>query len=1182
MRNIVWKVVLILLVLGLAAIALSVKSIRLGKDLRGGVSLIYAVDVPDGANAQETLNQVITVLKDRVNPQGILDISMQPIGNNRIEVVMPLPSPEVAVLRKEFETALAAVLKDAQLHARPLDEAIRAGVAVEQFCGEKESPRCAMISELQETWNSILNNERVLDEARAGGGEQSQINSLEQTLADSDAKYESLRKELLNQSLDEARLRRLLRLPDSARVQRDPTTGQDVIDTVTGKPTALPSLRAEALAQLNSEYPELSSEFSTLLVKNDNYEKKRTGFDDPEDLKRLLRGAGVLDFRIAVTATNPQGVDIASMRTELQQLGPDRTTNPVAKWFPIHELKQWYERPEELAALERDPQSYFTSRSNIVADRKDGIYYALLYDGDAKTMTHRPDRQWTVQRAIRDVDQLGRPAVSFQLDDQGGAFMSRLTGPHVGEPMAIVLDGRVYSAPSLNSAIGSRGIIQGSFSAEDINYLIRVLAAGALEARLSPEPIAEITLGPSLGQDNLHRGKMAFIYSVIIVMVWMAIYYFLAGVIANIALALNALLIFGVMAAIDGTFTLPGMAGIALTMGMAVDANVLIYERIREELVNNKEDMRTAVRLGYSRAMSAIIDGNVTGLIVSIVLLYTATTEVKGFALTMIIGVLATLFTALFVSRVILTFYTEALHARSLPMLPTVIPAIHRALEPSISWMRMRPAFFVISSVLVIGSLVLFFSRGPQMYDTEFRGGLAMTMQTRLAASGEETDSQGRLRLDRPSVEARIHGIGEKAGDDHPALQQLRNATVLTVGEATADYHASKFQIKVTSPPGLKEQDTVTEEVVGAIVAEFGKQLDVIPALSFQGAHQDDHRPYTFLIESGKLSQDIGWPGTNASVSGFVGGVAILLDGIEPPVTVETALKRIDTFRQKAEFESQRARDVDVVGLTPVVPGDPTAGYTAITVVVSDPNFASRSVDLEQWDRELAMTEWRLVSNALDTGSSLQEVNSFSPAIASTLAANAIVAVILSLIGVLVYIWLRFGSLRYSAGAILALTHDVTICLGALALTQYLSGTRVASWLMLTEFRIDLNVIAALLTIIGYSLNDTIVVLDRIRENRGKRPFATPEIVNKSINQTFSRTVMTSGTTIATALILYVFGGPGIQPFAFTFLVGLFVGTYSSIAIASPSVAVSAGQSNLPDVSNVIEEPESGSLAKSA
>ena len=220
--------------------------------------------------------------------------------------------------------------------------------------------------------------------------------------------------------------------------------------------------------------------------------------------------------------------------------------------------------------------------------------------------------------------------------------MRNLTGPNVNQPMAIVLDGEVYTAPNLNSAIGSNGIIQGNFGEAEITYLIRVLAAGSLEARLSPEPISSSILGPSIGQDNLVRGLEAVAISVAVVALIMVLYYFGAGLVADLALLINAVMIFGIMAMIDGTFTLPGLAGIALTIGMAVDANVLIFERIREELVNHGEDLRTSIRLGFSKAASAILDGNITNLIVCFILYQTAATEVKGFALTLSICLLYT------------------------------------------------------------------------------------------------------------------------------------------------------------------------------------------------------------------------------------------------------------------------------------------------------------------------------------------------------------------------------------------------------------------------------------------------------------------------------------------------------------------------------------------------------------
>lgn len=1143
MQNLVWKIVLILFILALCiwSVYPPEQKIRLGKDLRGGTSLIYLVNIPDDAgDRQAILAQTIEVLKDRVNPTGVLDISMAPLGADRIEIVMPLPNEQVKALRAEYQEALRGLLKMSQIRQSELDEALRFNQAVERF-GGGSTERAQSLTELQDAHNKYNDAQQQWEAARQSGVSGEELDALEQTLADAQYEYEKLRDAFRRTSLEEARVVRTLNLPN----KRD--------SKATDAPTQTP--REISLANLKAEFPHLAKQIDKTVAAHDAYQAKRTTLDDPEDLMRLLRGAGVLEFHIAVRP-GASNVNIQQLRDQLQDVGPDKVDSTIARWYPINELKQWYKDPQGLAALEADPQAYFANQG-LVAASHEGKYYLLLYTTKDKSITHDGGTQWTVERTGRTVDNLGRPAVSFTLDSAGGNLMLRLTGPHVDEPMAIVLDGQVYSAPSINQPIGNSGIIQGEFSQSELDYLTRVLAAGALSARLSEQPIAMNTLGPSLGRDNLEKGLEACALSIIITATIMLGYYFLAGVVANIALLANALILFGVMAMIDGTFTLPGLAGVALSIAMAVDANVLIYERIREEIVNNKEDLRTAVRLGYRRAMSAIIDGNLTNLIVCVVLMYTATTEVKGFAMTMMIGVFATLFTALFITRVLYTLYTDVYRAKSLPMLPTVFPGVHRALTPSIDWFSKRYIFFGISAVAMLSSLIFVWTRGNQMLDMEFRGGISMTMVTRPAEPGDPADSviDGRLVMSRPEVEREVRSIGEAPDiDPKSAVFQLRNASVLTMGQATADFKANRFQIKVSSPPEAEEEATITNQVVDAIVAKFGDRLDVTPSLSFQGRDDANHEPYTYSIQRPALGENIKQPEYRQQVRDYMGGVAVVINNIDPPVTPEAAKERIDRLREQPDFSGARGRESEVVGLQPADPSNPAQGYTSLAVLVYDANLDFTKVNPETWERELAASEWRLVSTAFERRSTLQEISSFSPAMAKTLGANAVVAVVVSLIGMLVYIWVRFGSLRFSLSAIVALVHNVVLCLGALALTHYAAGSGFANAIMLDEYRIDLNVIAALLTIIGYSLNDTIVIMDRIRENRGRRTSLTPDMINLSINQTFSRTVLTGGSTILASIILFVLGGTGIQPFAFTFLIGLLVGTYSSVAIAAPLV----------------------------
>jgi len=1116
------------------------RQIRLGKDLRGGVSLTYSVRVPEGATSDEVLAQVIDVLKQRVNPRGVLDISMEPQGGDRIEVVMPLPNPAVRELQTTFRDRLADLLECTDIRPGELDAALLSGTLAERHACLADA---TTLERLQTEHDAVRQARIELQEASIAQADAETISDIEDRIVDAEIRFDRLRARVLR-PLAESRVLRILGLetqgPVSLDAEGNPMSGAD------GEPLRDPSPRDEALGGLGAEYPGQQDRLDALVEAYDAYAAERTGLDDPEDLKRLLRGAGVLEFRIAVDAQSPEGVNVDLMREQLAERGPRNTDSLVARWFEIHDLKQWYSDDEQLAALEADPVAFFARRGLAAAER-DGRYYLLLYTTPQRSLTHGGERPWSIRSAGRTRDELGRTAVAFAMDQGGAAQLGRLTGPAVGQPMAIILDGKVYGAPTLNSRISSNGQITGSFSDEEINYLIRVLAAGALEARLSPEPIAVNVLGPSIGKENLVIGLEAVALSVVVVALIMLAYYLVAGVIADLALLLNGIVIFGVMAMIDGTFTLPGLAGIALTIGMAVDANVLIYERIREEIVNHGEKLRDAVRLGYGKALSAILDGNITNLIVCFVLYQTAATEVKGFALTLSIGVLATLFTTLFAARTLLDVYVNVLKAKSLPMLPTVFPAIHRLLEPRIDWVRWRNVLVPSSVVVAVLGLVVFFSTGRDMLETEFRGGVSLTMTTR-----EEPDGTRGL-LARADVEERLREIGR--GSEVPALSELAQAKVLTVGDATPEFEASSFTIKVGNPPGAGDDDAITAAVVAAVVEEFGEELDVVRPVDFDGAGEEAHATRTFVIERSELGEVLRRDDVpERNVDDFRGGVVVLVERLEPPITPDDAADRIARMRTQPDYSAAAGRRVEVVGLDPADPTDPDAGHRSLAILVDDPELNALDVEFETWDRELAATEWALIDAALTRPPSLDQVSSFSPKVAENLAASAVVAVVLSLIGMLVYIWARFGSLRYSAAAIAALCFNVCICLGALALSLRIGPTVFGQALNIEEFRIDLNVVAGLLTIIGYSLNDTIVILDRIRENRGKLSYASRSAVNLAINQTFSRTILTSGTTIVTAAILFWLGGTGIRPFAFTFLIGLIVATYSSVAIAAPLV----------------------------
>ena len=1148
MKNSWMKLAVVAILCAISAYLLSIKGIRLGKDLQGGVSLVYSVKITDAQRQGEVLGQVIEVLKQRVNPQGVLDIAMQPQGSDRIEVVMPLPSAEVRALQLSAKSAIDDFLAKTQISAVDLDGALISGRAVARFGTLNPN-----VAELEIEWQRFQAAKTELAALEAASAADELRGPVEDRLVNAELKVDGLKASILSRTLLPAKLAKALGLATTPQAIRG-ADGAPVV-SADGKTEMGPSAREKEISAIKADFPSLAAELDALVLANDNYVSKRTGLDDPEDLMRLMRGAGVLDFRIALRASNPVGVNVDELRADLALKGPGAGEPGQAAWFAVNDLKQWYDKPEQLQALRADPIAYFASRQDLIAGTFAGEIYLLLSDAASKIMTHDDSNSWGLTGAYRTTDdRLGGAAVAFRLDSSGGQRMARLTGNNQGEMMAIVLDDEVFSAPRLNATISDNGIITGQFSNEDVAYLIRVLTAGSLEAKVSSDPISVNILGPTIGADNLTKGLEAMVLSIGITCIVMLLYYFFAGAIACVALAVNTLLMFGIMALVDGTFTLPGLAGVALSVAMAVDANVLIYERMREELELGNP-LKAAIKTAYARALSAIVDGNITCLIVCIVLYKVGATEVKGFALTMSIGVVTTLFTGIWVTR---AMFETALSAglKRLPMLPTVVPAISRLLLLNVDWIAIRPVLFGSSGVLAVLAIVALFARGNDIFETEFRGGVSMTLSTRMASQGEPQTDNRRLALSRVEVENQVRAVGAAAGDN-TIVAQLASANVLTVGESNKDGLSSSFLIRVGNPPTMGDNDEsrISREVQAAVVLAFAKDLDVRLPLVFANSTSGDHTLSTHPLEKALVGSSIGRPAASSEPVGeFRGGVAILIDGITTPITADDAAERIRRMRAQPDWSSTAGRATKVIGLAPVDPANPTGPQTSLAVLVNDPEINALTVDLETWDRNLASKEWDLVQQALTQQASLDQVSSFSPVVAENLAASAVVAVVLSLIGMLAYIWVRFGSFRFSTATVIGVTFNVIVCLGFLSISIPLATTGFGAALYIEQYRIDLNVVAGLLTIIGYSLNDTIVILDRVRENRGKRSWISRETVNLSINQTFSRTILTGGSTLATAIILISLGGTGIRPFAYTFLIGLIAGTFSSVAIAAPLV----------------------------
>jgi SecD/SecF fusion protein len=576
----------------------------------------------------------------------------------------------------------------------------------------------------------------------------------------------------------------------------------------------------------------------------------------------------------------------------------------------------------------------------------------------------RAERKLTgeyITRAFMSRGNLGEPVINFTFNSKGASIFADITRENVGNRLAIVLDGELYSAPVIRTEIlGGSGEISGSFDAREAQELAQILM-NPLRAPLKLVESREVD--PSLGADSIRSGVKAVIIGLVAVSLFMLVYYLLAGLVANVALVLNVIILLGVMCAIDTTLTLPGIAGIVLTIGMAVDANVLIFERIREELAAGKS-MRGALTAGYDKAFSTIFDTNVTTLISSLILWKMGVGPVKGFGVTLTIGVAVSMFTALFVTRLFFEALFSAGLLKSLPMLRLIG-------NTKIDFLKVAvPAFIVSWSLIVVGNGYGFLVRGKDALSVDFVGGDTVTL-----SFDAEAKARGELEVDK--IRTTVDALGR-----------------------------------------------------GASQVQFQRD-----------------------ISNGKESLRI-------TVRGSAAG-----EGTEISELVKSALSQ--TF--------------------------PTAQL------------------------------------------SLLSVDKVGPTVGRQITKTALVASLLAMFGILVYVAFRY-EFSFAIGAVIAIVHDLLMTSG---------------WYFLAGHEINATTVAAFLTIIGFSINDTIVIFDRIREDLklGVRG-SFKDVMNTALNQTLSRTIITSGTVFLATLALYLFGGGVINDFAFAFLIGILTGTYSSIYIA--------------------------------
>ncbi|SFI34972.1 protein translocase subunit SecD [Planctomicrobium piriforme] len=681
-------------------------------------------------------------------------------------------------------------------------------------------------------------------------------------------------------------------------------------------------------------------------------------------------------------------------------------------------------------------------------------------------------------------------AVGFTFNDRGGHLMQQLTSkyqPRTGAGyktrLAVLLNEEVHSAPTINAVIGSTGVIEGSFTQDEINDLVNVLNAGALQVPLYREPVSEFTVSPTLGSDVQRKGLSAMAVSIVAVLAVTLVYYLVCGFIADLCLLLNLILVLGAMSLIDATFTLPGLAGLVLSIGMAVDSNVLIFERMREERQRGSS-MRMAIKNGFEKAFSTIFDSNVTTLITAVVLYYIGTEQVKGFAVTLFIGIVISMFTAVYVGRIIFDIAEQKKWITDLKMM-NIVPT------GNFDFLGKRYIAVGISLLVMILGLLLVGYRGKDNLDIDFRGGSMVAFKF----DGESpTVDEVRAALDKKfekSISLERLSINE-AGKEQ-VLFRMR--TIESNPKTVSDNIRAAF---AETPLQLVQQHIQIGEVTPIAKSETPLAADAAPDL-FAGGHK-------VVV---KLSQE----------------------------TLPASLAEQAAIFLADQKKLDKPQDLVIGQGIDQVEGKAKEIRLRFAASVPEADIKNVLADFTQ---------------KMEGAPHFEEINTFAAAVAGDAQKSALLAIALSFLAIIIYLWVRFQRVTFGLAACVALVHDVLITLGLVAFGAYFSGNAVGQFLMLEDFKINLTIVAAFLTIIGYSLNDTIVVFDRIREVRGRNPLLTEKMINQSLNQTLSRTLLTSVTTLIVVFIMYIMGGEGIHGFAYCLMLGILVGTFSSIYVASP------------------------------
>ncbi len=940
-----------------------------------------------------------------------------------------------------------------------------------------------------------------------------------------------------------------------------------------------------------------------------------------ENYKRQIEEAGNLEFML-VAIDETQGrlgllqEAVRKYNQEDRAYWDQRERNPAAMPKPAEKPEALRKLDEEHAQYRRAVRDWNDQVAKAAGSEREKLLDAkppppewVVYPhveikempGGGRKLTHTAGRYAVLNfsdnyrvsgkhlsRAYETMDSVGRPAIGFEFNPFGANLFSDLTGNNVKRYLAIVLDGRIVQSPVINSRIAGRGIIEGDFTHKDVQGVVNILNGGSLPTK--PLLVSESTIGSLLGQESIQQGAGAVISGLIAVFLFMVVYYWVGGMIANVALFMNIVLILAYVLVFRQTITFPGIAGILLTIGMAVDANILIFERVREELAKGKS-LSASLGTGYQRAFWVIFDSNLTTILTAVVLFEFGTGPVKGFAVTLIAGLLASFFTAVYVTRLIFSLLVNLKWLKSLPML-------HLIKTPRVDYISHEKKFIGMSLAVIATTWVLFvIPRGLDNYGIDFTGGTKVTMslsrtikktdldqainelkgderalftdyslQTLYAkAPGEASEFILTTRSRKPAKVARAQEPAKESAPQNPAQN---SAPAAPAGSATGSQPPAP-PAPDGQPPAQPAPAPAAEKKPPAAMPG-GEMKAVEPAA--ETADQDYLKVRQVLERILKEKQWLlpdPYPKLEWAASGTEKQLQMELNLIfvhpnlaDNPDRLKELLNRHlqEAFKPSENFKGIQAaelKQVDQIDLDPAH-GRKIIRYALMTTGYQPPEPAAeaagipRPLEVEDavkkfFKGEAAALKENLPGNRyLAVSDPFPEVLTVGPRVASNLQAKAILALFISIVAIVFYLALRF-EFTYGLAAITALIHDVFITIGIFAMTDRFFGD-------ILSFKINLPEIASIMTVIGFSVNDTIVIFDRIRENLtlGRKWSSFEDLVNASVNQTLSRTIWTSGTAFLVTLALLGFGGESIKGFAFIFAVGVITGTYSSVFIASP------------------------------